>query len=106
MSWYRRAADLGHVLAQHNLGNLHRAGRGVPQDDGEAVRWWRRAADAGDAIPMVRLGEAFEHGRGVAKDLAEAQRWYSRAAARGNRQAAEALARLQPGAGPEVAIPD
>jgi TPR repeat protein len=93
-SSYRRAAELGHVLAQHNLGNLYEAGRGVPQDDALAVAWWRRAAEQGDAIPMFRLGTMYETGRGVAHDVRQARDWYERAAARGLARAREALARL------------
>ena len=33
VEWYRRAADLGHGLARHNLGNIYFEGRGVAQSD-------------------------------------------------------------------------
>lgn len=89
--WFRRAAERGHVLAQHNLGNAYAAGRGVEKSDERAVEWWLKAAAQGDAIPQLRLGEAYEHGRGVARDLTEARRWYQEAADRGN---AAAKARL------------
>lgn len=92
--WHRRAAEMGHMLAQHNLGNQLAAGRGVPRDPAEAVRWWLRAADAGDAVVMFRLGEAYEEGLGVPREDAEALRWYRRAAARGYGPAREALLRL------------
>ena len=32
---------------QFNLGDLYRDGRGVPQDDAEAVAWYRRAVEQG-----------------------------------------------------------
>ncbi len=92
--WYRRAAEMGHGLAQHNLGNIYFAGRGVPQSDSLAVVWWTKAADDGDAIPQLRLGMMYEQGRGVAKDLDTERRWYSDAAGRGNAEAREALDRL------------
>ena len=85
---------MGHVLAQHNLGNAYFDGRGVPQSDSMAVYWWRRAAEQGDVIPALRLGAMYEQGRGVAPDLEEARRLYAAAAAKGNAQAREALARL------------
>jgi len=37
-SWYTRAADLGGVVAQFNLGVLYRDGSGVEQDRAEALR--------------------------------------------------------------------
>ena len=94
VGWYRRAADLGHVLARHNLGNVYFEGRGVPQNDSLAVHWWTMAARQGDAIPQLRLGTMYEQGRGVSRDVQEAKRWYERSAARGNADAREALQRL------------
>lgn len=94
--WVRRAAERGHTLAQHNLGNAHAAGRGVEQSDRLAVEWWLKAAAAGDAIPQLRLGEAYEAGRGVARDLAAARHWYGEAARRGNAAAQKARERLAP----------
>ncbi len=93
-AWYRRAAERGHVLAQHNLGNAYEAGRGVIQNDSLAVHWWRRAAEQGDAIPQWRLGTMYEAGRGVPQDLEEARRWYGEAAARGLARARDALDRI------------
>lgn len=94
VTWFRRAADAQHVLAEHNLANAYAAGRGVAKDEAAAVHWWIRAATQGDAIPQLRLGEAYEHGRGVARDLGEARRWYRDAASRGNAAARDALVRL------------
>ncbi len=94
VEWYRRAADLGHGLAQHNLGNIYFEGRGVAQSDSDAVHWWTLAAEEGDAIPQLRLGTMYEEGRGVERDLEAARRWYERAAARGNADARAALQRL------------
>lgn len=94
--WFRRAADRGHVLAQHNLGNAYADGRGLARDDAAAIQWWRRAADAGDTVPQFRLGQMYEQGRGTGKDLATAQLWYQRAAARGHSAADAAVDRLVP----------
>jgi TPR repeat protein len=41
----RKAAELGDVNAQCNLGKMYRCGEGVPQDDAEAVKWYRKAAE-------------------------------------------------------------
>lgn len=93
-SWYRRAAEEGHVLGQHNLGNLYAAGRGVPQNDSLAALWWEKAANKGDAITQLRLGEAYEAGRGVSQDRDLALHWYRLAAGAGNPSAVKALSRL------------
>jgi hypothetical protein len=94
VEWYRRAADLAHGLARHNLGNVYFEGRGVDQNDSLAVHWWTMAAEGGDAIPQLRLGTMYQEGRGVVRNLAEARRWYGLAAARGNADARAALERL------------
>ena len=94
-AWHRRAGERGHVLGAHNLGNAYAAGRGVEEDPALAAEWWLRAADRGDAITQLRLGEAYEAGRGVQMDPDRAREWYARAAAAGNRQAQEALERLE-----------
>lgn len=46
-TWYRRAADQGHVKAQFALGQAYEEGRGVKQDREVAMQWYRRAADQG-----------------------------------------------------------
>lgn len=55
--WFRRAADRGHILAQHSLGNAYADGRGLAQEDATAIYWWRKAADRGDTVPQFRLGQ-------------------------------------------------
>ena len=42
----REQAEQGVAEVQYNLGTAHDIGRGVPQDDAEAVRWYRLAAEA------------------------------------------------------------
>jgi hypothetical protein len=41
----RARAEEGVASAQFNLELMYTTGRGVPQDDAEAVRWYRLAAD-------------------------------------------------------------
>ena len=60
-----------------------RNGRGVPQDDAEAVRWYRLAAEQGHAWAQNNLGWMYDTGRGVPQDDAEAVRWYRLAAEQG-----------------------
>ncbi len=94
MAWYFRAADLGNMLAQHNLGNAYHEGINVPVDPGMAAYWFHAAAEQGDALPMFWLGQLYEHGEGVAQDREKALHWYRESAQRGRVDAREALARL------------
>lgn len=95
IAWYHRAADLGNVLAQHNLGNAYRAGDGVTEDAGMAAYWYGKAALQGDALPALWLGQMYERGEGVPASREQALRWYRASAERGNVRAREALVRLE-----------
>ena len=76
----RRMAEQGSAEAQHGLGVMYAEGRGVAQDEAEAVRWYRQAAEQGHADAQFTLGSMYLDGRGVAQDEAEAVRWYLLAA--------------------------
>lgn len=87
----QRARD-GHDLAMNKLGMMYRDGRGVPQDDGEAVSWFRKAAEKGNAQAMTNLAIMYFKGRGVARNEAEARRLAQRAAELGDPRAQDILA--------------
>ena len=72
MEWYQKAADGQGVT-----------GRGVTQDDGEAVKWYQKAADQGNAEAQCNLGWMYRYGRGVTQDDGEAVKWYQKAADQG-----------------------
>ena len=44
-------------------------GRGVPQDDTEAVKWYRKAAEQGHAEAQNNLGVMYLNGRGVPQTM-------------------------------------
>ena len=52
----RALAEAGDAEAQNNLGLMYFNGRGVAQDDAEAVAWYRRAAEQGFANAQYNLG--------------------------------------------------
>ncbi len=93
-AWFYRAADLGSMLAQHNLGNSFREGINVPVDAEMAAYWFHRAAAQGDALPMFWLGQFYERGDGVEQDRDKARYWYRESARRGRADAQAALARM------------
>ena len=80
----RLAAEQGDAGAQSNLGVMYESGRGVPQDETEAVRWFRLAAEQGFAQAQSNLGAMYETGRGVPQDETEAVRWFRLAAEQGH----------------------
>lgn len=77
--------DQGLSLAQHKLGGMYGNGRGVPQDDVEAVKWCRLAADRGFAAAQLKLGESYALGRGVLQDYILAHMWLNLASAQDKR---------------------
>ncbi len=95
LSNYRRAVEAGHAAAMTGLGWMYEIGRGVAQDEREAVRWFRKAAAAGDPPGMNALGMMYEFGRGgLEKSRAKAIEWYRKAADAGNEYARDNLDRL------------
>ncbi|MEO5334824.1 MAG: sel1 repeat family protein [Magnetococcus sp. YQC-5] len=71
----RAAAERGDAKAQHVLGAMYTAGKGVPQDDIEAVKWYHKAAEQGDARGQYLLALMYLQGRGVAQDRVQAYMW-------------------------------
>ena len=56
VAWYRKAAEQGLPDAQCYLGIMYGAGRGVPQDYGQAVFWFQKAAAQGLAEGKTTSG--------------------------------------------------
>jgi len=79
---WKPLAEQGNAVAQFNLGVMYHHGRGVPQDDAEAVKWSRRAAEQGYAHAQAYLGLMYSLGQGVPQDYVEAHKWLNLAASR------------------------
>jgi TPR repeat protein len=115
--WYNSAVSIGNNLkpkfwnglpeeyadALYRLGTMYQKGRGVAQDDAEAVRFYslaadqghagaqhrlvemyRLAADKGNADAQFQLGLMFDKGLGVDENHTEAMRLYRLAADEGH----------------------
>ena len=93
--YWRARAEEGEAIAQYNLGVMYADGRGVPQDDVEAVRWYQLAADQGEPLAQVSLGLMYGKGDGVPQDTVLAHMWWSLAAAQGNEDAREIKDRIE-----------
>ena len=91
---FARAAEAGSAQAAFNLGELYRAGKGVPQDYRQAAEWFRRAADAGFAPARFHLAVLAFNGVGVPRDRERARALVEQAAAQGLPQARRALEEL------------
>ena len=76
---YRRAVELGDVVATVNLGILYEHGSGVKLDTKKAERLYRAAADRGDAIAQNNLGNVLRS----EEKFEEAFRYYALSADQG-----------------------
>ena len=66
----------GDACAQAVLGFMYAAGKGVSQNDDEAVHWLKLAAEQGDVGAQIYLGTLYAIGRGWRTDYASALRCY------------------------------
>ncbi len=66
------------------MGVAYDLGKGVAEDDAEAVKWFRKAAEQGHAKAQVNLGVAYIFGSGVAEDYVVAHMWNNLARAQGD----------------------
>ena len=89
-----RAADLGLVTAQADVGEMLINGEGAPADKAAAVPWLARAAEVGHPIAAFELAQIYEEGKAVPQDLKQARRLYEIAAGAGMLEAAERLKAL------------
>jgi len=81
------AAAKGDATAQFELGMRYAEGRGLAQDQQQAISWLTKAAQQNLAPAQFRLGSVYERGVGTAKDLKRARDFYTRAASQGHARA-------------------
>jgi TPR repeat protein len=77
-------AEAGDAEAQVALGLMYMNGRGVAQNNSEAVKWYRLAAEQGKVGVQWLLGWMYEDGIFVAQNYQESLRWYRLAADQGD----------------------
>ena len=82
--WALKAAQRGHMIAQHNVATAYFHGTGVEQNLEQALYWYRRAAEQGFAHSEWKLGEIYFKGLGVAANRDEALKWLTRSLAQGH----------------------
>jgi TPR repeat protein len=89
-------AEQGNADAQFNLGIMYANGRGVPENDAEAVKWFRKAVEQGYAEAQNNLGFMYANGRGVPENDVKAHMWWSLAKAQGDKDAPGGLDAIKP----------
>jgi Sel1 repeat len=77
---WRDAANGGSAEAMVLLGGCLNYGKGLPKDDGQAVKWYRKAAEKSNSWAQFSLGIVYIDGLGVLIDDEEAVKWFCKAA--------------------------
>jgi hypothetical protein len=88
---FAHAAKIGHLIAQHTLGDCYERGIGVTKNRQSAMFWYTKAVDAGHTDAMYALGCIFEDGMGTDVNMNNAIDWYIKAANAGHTDAMYAL---------------
>lgn len=88
-TYYRKAADAGHPVAQARLGHiLYRAGASYL-----AYHYFKKAAEQGDIDGMYGMGYMTQGGEGGPdQDFIEARKWYIAAAEKGHEKSLTTIA--------------
>ena len=93
MAIFQRA-EQGNAEAQFDLGVRFDDGKGVRQNQEEAVKWYRKAAEQGHTTAQYNLGVSYYNGEGVPENEDESADWFYRAARWGHEGARKQLQKM------------
>lgn len=92
---FKKAAQLGHSVAQCELGILFLStGYGVSRSYKDAHKWFSLSAEQGNSIAQYNLGLLYKNGLGVNVDLVQAFIWFKEAATLDHQLAMEEISKL------------
>lgn len=94
VTYYERAAKLGHIAAQGNLATLYYFGPPGTKDSKKAIEWFQAAARNGDARAQYMLGVLYFNGDELPKDWPRAYAYTTLARDAGLVEANDSLAQL------------
>jgi TPR repeat protein len=83
MLLFRRAAAMGSLQAEYQIGEMYSTALGVPEDMAQARVWYSKAAEKGMPEAQVAVGQLYSNGWGVEQDERKALDWYRKAANQG-----------------------
>ena len=90
-------SEMGEGLGCFSLGVIYELGKGVKQDDVEAVKWFRTACEKGYGRGCSGLGVMYELGKGVRQSNYEALTYYGKACDMKDQLGCEGYAQLKTG---------
>ena len=77
--FYFKAAELGHVKAQIEVGDAYKYGDGIEEDERKAFEWYKKAAKSEDADALNFLADCYNEGIGTKTDKLKAFEIYNKA---------------------------
>lgn len=83
LHYFAKAAELGSIQAQYQVGDIYYYGKTGYQDDGEAEKWYLKSAENGCVEAQYSLGNLYLGSKKPEKN-AEAAKWLQKAAESGH----------------------
>ena len=93
--YFKKAADLGHKIAQCTLGYYYETGKGVEKNLKTAFEYYQKSAIQNHTTAQFNLALCHEFGKGTEKDLTMALAWYKKAESNGYKKATEQIKQVQ-----------
>lgn len=85
ITWYQKAAEQGHAVAQYNLGMSYEyGGFGIALDYQQAMSWYRKSAEQGYDMAQYSYASYYTKGLFITEDFKKAGEWYQKVAIQGN----------------------
>ena len=95
ISWYKKASDLNHKIAQYNLGWMYYHGEIVEQNYFNAMRYYKLSANQGYKKAQFNIANLYLMGLGTLKDNLEAYKWFKISSMNGISQSKDYLIKLK-----------
>ncbi len=81
---FQEEAERSNAKSQYALASHYEDGKGVEENQDEALKWYHKAADQNLIEALSTLGLKYDTGRNVRRDDVEAVTWYRKAAEQGD----------------------
>lgn len=95
LSIWKKSAKKGDANAQYNIGMLHDFGKGIPENNKEAIKWYKKAAEQGYSAAQLNLAAMYNNGEGVPVSIDLASKYYLYAAKQDNELAQISLSDIR-----------
>lgn len=82
--WYKKAAAMNYPEAIYEIAHCYERGKGVEQNNAEAITWYTKAATQGHVESQYILGKHYLEGDIVTKDYSNSIHWFQLAAEKQN----------------------